>query len=909
MTSFNDEAALVDSFFLPGGILDPDQEEDQEEAAAAAETRKPPYPPGIGPPTTTTPYQWTDAPPLAQTQTQTQPTLTYLAPETEEMREEEPNSFWSTNNAASNNMPFDPSPQPFATTNTPQPWMLPATVEETFQTITANNQEEDPNNNLLHNPGLFPYGNTLQQSNSQNSDLVAQLPRCAPDHDPLQHLKALQFTTTPLPGPLGITTIDVTTTSGPQKPLPSAQEVEDVRKMVSVLSSSLRNIVGTSDHALPEHLLRPDSPPKIIRRPSSLTHHRINLPLELPDEQQQPAAPNHEVHHDDDDNDFLIDHQSTTSSLSSGSAKRDDSHRSHSSVPLSVHYQPSETSFLVQQQPTKTFLPETDGPLLFPPSQPTLPLTEKQQRPLLSTFAAVAPPPGYQHLPPPQRYRFEDEEPKPAPIPSPLPHSKALVPSHEEGEDMPEEDEEEVPEEENIWQQVVPKEPREPPKEQRIAPKSMEPPPVEAKKLLEAAASTSRNRDSNTAGQQKTSTTTTTPTIVADSTVEPTQVVATTSTTSTKKKRSGRKHKSSKRGTAGTGTRNNNREPQLHQNDVLKTGKTPVVVEEAPPPRESPTRTTVPSTGTAITRPVTTTTKTSKTKPITHTTIAGATASTTRTTARTTTSMNTMTSVLVCIDNSMDFARRCTQFQMSLLSRMIQEAVKEAVERQSIAGCYAAIYFTPVICDLIMDQCVWLPHFFPGITLGIVLTLICRAMLKDQYLIEMASFSPAQFAVPPPQQQGEKVGRGASTKKKTQKATPKVQLHDISAVTLSQKEYRLQELRSMEAKICIRLLRSLRWVLPTVVLAAAMVDRTFEEDIVPALRLVAAFGLSMLQTINLFSPLAWTSASMQVLVALTMQNSHPYMERWFGVEVLVGSLGLSTLRFLRLSAGARQKYL
>ncbi|CAB9522094.1 expressed unknown protein [Seminavis robusta] len=894
-----DEAALVDSFFLPGGILDPDQEEDQEEAEP--ETRKPPYPPGMGPATTTTPYQWTDAPPL------TQPTRPYLPPETDELRDEEPNSFWSTNNAASN-IPFDPTPQPFATTSTPEPWMLAATLEETLQ--TTSNQEEP--NNLLHNPGLFPYRNSLQQSNSQNSDLVAQLPHRAPDHDPLKNLQALQFTS-PLPGPLGTTTA-VTTTSGnqqPQKP-PSAQEVEDVRKMVSVLSSSLRNVVGSSDHALPEHLLQPDSPPKIIRRRSSSTTHRlINLPLELPDE-QQPGALNNEnlVNHDDDD--FLIDQQSTTSSLSSGSAKRDDSHRSHSPVPLSVHYLPSETSFLVEQQqhqPSKTFLPETDEPLLFPPSQTALPVPATQEPPHFSTLAVVAPPPGYQHLPPPQRLRFEDEEPKPqpAPIPSLPPRSEAPVPSQEEDE-PPEEDEEEALEEEDSWQQVGPKESREPPKEPRIAPKPTEPPPTGPKKSFDAAVTTARTKNSNLVGQQKTSTTTTTPTIVADLTVEPRKVAAAISTTtSTRKKRSGRKQKSSKKGTTGTGTRNN-REPQLHQNDVLKTGKTHVAVEEAPPSMESPTRTTVPSTGTTITRPATTATKTSKTKPVSHTTVTGTTSSKTTGTTRTTTSRNTVTSVLVWIDNSMDFARRSAQFQMSLLSRMIQEAVKEAVERQSIAGCYAVIYFTPVMSDLIMDQCVWLPHFFPGIILGIVLTLICRSMLKDQYLIEMASFSPTQFAVPPPQQQGEKVGRGASTRKKAQKVIPKVPQQDTAAVTLSQKEHRLQELRSMEAKICIRLLRSLRWVLPTVVLATAVVDRTAEEDIVPALRLVVAFGLSMLQTFNLFSTLAWISASIQVLFALTMRNNHTYMERWFGVEIIVGSLGLSTLRFLRLSSGAKQKY-
>ena len=94
----NDEAALVNSFFLPGGILDPDQEEEEAEAEERENPRNATYlPVAYAPPVTTSAtFQWTNVPPLV---TQHRMPCEPAAPN--EMTEEfaASNSFWS--NAAS----------------------------------------------------------------------------------------------------------------------------------------------------------------------------------------------------------------------------------------------------------------------------------------------------------------------------------------------------------------------------------------------------------------------------------------------------------------------------------------------------------------------------------------------------------------------------------------------------------------------------------------------------------------------------------------------------------------------------------------------------------------------------------------------------------------------------------------
>jgi hypothetical protein len=860
-TSLNakDEAALVDSFFLPGGILDPDQEEEKEQEKLD-NTLNVVYHHMPSVPTANTSYQWSDAPPM------TQPSMCYVSEPLHETGEEiaEPNSFWST--AVSGKNPYEHTAPVFS--STPEPWMLIPALEESIH--KAKQLELEPQD-ILQDTALFPYKHSFtSQDSSQKSDLAANLATriAASQPHPTQPVHTLEVGA-PLLGPLG--TVTTTSHQQKQKPPPSAQEVEDVRKMVLVLSSSLQNLGGSSDNPLPEHLMRPDSPPKIIRRRSSISSQRVNnsIRLELP---QDP----HKSRPDEDDD--LIDQQSTTSSLSSGSAKRDDGHQSYSPLPLSVNYDPPEMSFLAVATAGLPKQPFLDEDCCYSPSSDHHDLSQPQR--LFSSACGVPPPSGYQHLLVPQRLEFtkededenEEDEPKPVALQSPSPSSLLLslsvssplspqecerrvqqLLSHEKGE----EGEPLVPQEDISWHQVLPKGSS---TEQPQDPSSSTHPVTSIKDLAASLNSTKSLRR-----RMKPTLTTT---------FDPQHAVEIAQATSfSKKKRAARKQKSSQKKATTAPVAPPQRQQDYLYSPVASMPSSMQQRELQDPPRRVATAASAVKKAAPTTRPI----KTDTAFAITP----------------------TIEAVLDFFDNCIEFIRRCVQFTVTLLSCMIQEAAKEAIERRSIAGCYATIFFTPPMSTLIMDRLVWLPDFFPGITMGLALAVICRSMEKDQYLIEAAAISPIPLEAP-----GEDTGvnRTSSATKKSCHITSKNQPPESLTGALSQREHRLQELRSMEAQLCLRLLKKLRWNLPSLVFLIAVADCTSENECVPALRLVAAFGLSSLQTFNLFSPLAWMSASLQVLFALSMRNSNTYIERWFGVEILICSLGLSTLRFLRLSA-------
>ena len=285
---------------------------------------------------------------------------------------------------------------------------------------------------------------------------------------------------------------------------------------------------------------------------------------------------------------------------------------------------------------------------------------------------------------------------------------------------------------------------------------------------------------------------------------------------------------------------------------------------------------------------------------------------------------------------------RLVQFGGKLISCLMQEAVKEATEQKAISAYYILLYMTPTVSLFLIDLSVWLPHYFPGVTMAAVLWWICRRIVNetDPSLLLEAEASLAYQSMSPEDQAAHHSSTHAA-KKKTRSATSRQQPHSHSNNSsqnrdpVSSEAARLRVLHSIEAKICYGLVRNLRWSLPLLVFVHSVVgppaapplwdEEASGENLLPSIRLVAAFGLAVLKTHNILSPVAWASGAIQILCVLSMQNTQSYMERWCGLEIIVTALGLTALRFMRLHGattttsssstalstlgGHRQKYL
>lgn len=234
---------------------------------------------------------------------------------------------------------------------------------------------------------------------------------------------------------------------------------------------------------------------------------------------------------------------------------------------------------------------------------------------------------------------------------------------------------------------------------------------------------------------------------------------------------------------------------------------------------------------------------------------------------------------------------------------MVQEAMKEALEQHTLAVDYTALYVAPLIAEFMMEHWgAWLPHFYPGIATAAAVAWVCHTMEKDP-LLSIGDLSSDK--------QEEKPSKAGFNKKKKSMSVDRNNKNSNSnggtPRAHSPEEERLHELWVMEAKICRGLLKNLRWILPTLILFLSITQTSDYWEGLPCLRIVAAFVLSMLKTYNLFSPLSWISASIQILLLLGMRDSNSAMKRWGVLEIVVSSLGLSTLRFIRLGGAVKRR--
>ena len=270
------------------------------------------------------------------------------------------------------------------------------------------------------------------------------------------------------------------------------------------------------------------------------------------------------------------------------------------------------------------------------------------------------------------------------------------------------------------------------------------------------------------------------------------------------------------------------------------------------------------------------------------------------------------------IIEAIDFFTHMVQFGIMLSSSLLKEAAKEATEEKTIAGYYVLLYTTPALSLFMMDLSVWLPHYFPGISMAAVLWWICNRIIceTDPSLLLEAETNLVRQSKMFQNQAGHHSSNNAN-KKKTRHQPNNPGNTNTSSYdrdpTSSTESSQLRLLHSIEARICYSVVQTLSWSLPLLVFVHSVVgpppvsqlweeedNETGDENLVPSIRLVAAYGLAVLKTHNILSPVAWVSGAIQILCVLTSHKSQSYIQRWGGVQILVVALGLASLRFMRL---------
>ena len=205
------------------------------------------------------------------------------------------------------------------------------------------------------------------------------------------------------------------------------------------------------------------------------------------------------------------------------------------------------------------------------------------------------------------------------------------------------------------------------------------------------------------------------------------------------------------------------------------------------------------------------------------------------------------------------FTQRFARFVVLITMCVATGAIKEATDQPDVSISYLLMHFSPIVGRLMMIYLVYVPHFFPGILLAAAVVWIC---------------------------QPNKNAKTSCNKRRTTGGLSEM-------ITQSSVEH-----YSYEANCCRQMLLLAQWTLPLAVTVLSMVN-----DIPGShTRLLAAYSLSILKTSNLFSPLAWTSGSMQVLLVVFATSCSTWYQK-VGIEIVAAFLGLATLRFLRIDSG------
>jgi hypothetical protein len=199
---------------------------------------------------------------------------------------------------------------------------------------------------------------------------------------------------------------------------------------------------------------------------------------------------------------------------------------------------------------------------------------------------------------------------------------------------------------------------------------------------------------------------------------------------------------------------------------------------------------------------------------------------------------------------------------ISIIVLVCKSAILEAFQETRVSFCYAVLYFTPSCLSALMANFV-LPHFTPHLVTCAVLYGLCHTIKSENETTQ--------------QLQGVENARSRDnelTLSKKDKARIASSKHETNA-----------------RQACQTILRQARFNLPIMFLLEGFSN---ELGAIMSLsgsgRIISAYILTIIQKDLLFSPIAWLSSALQVLIA-----TYLHWIPWIDLLILV--LGLASVRF------------
>jgi len=234
---------------------------------------------------------------------------------------------------------------------------------------------------------------------------------------------------------------------------------------------------------------------------------------------------------------------------------------------------------------------------------------------------------------------------------------------------------------------------------------------------------------------------------------------------------------------------------------------------------------------------------------------------------------------------------------LSFLFQLLKFGLIEAMEEFSgVTSCYLVLYLMPRTCAVLMDY-INLPHWTPHTVTWLSIFSLCH-QVEAGVLHETSNFSISSFmsklctdssAIPATtSNNGITVElSSARTVSKQISPPPRQQQDELS--------------RAQDKQVCYLLLKILRTILPVLF----MVEGFSSEfgTIIGASstnRLTTAFVLSILRKSILSSPIGWVSWALQILLAA-------YYSSWIFLDVLILLIGLSSIRLVRFLDAQRTR--
>jgi hypothetical protein len=229
-------------------------------------------------------------------------------------------------------------------------------------------------------------------------------------------------------------------------------------------------------------------------------------------------------------------------------------------------------------------------------------------------------------------------------------------------------------------------------------------------------------------------------------------------------------------------------------------------------------------------------------------------------------------------------------------------SVLEALEEFNVTICYLVFYLMPMMCSLLMDW-INLPHWTPHMITLLTVFPLCRQVkagtlhqndVSIYYLIGKF-FTTALTAILPAS-----TNNTLSIKDITSESSSSTEIITQQHSTQQQQQQQRQQqqqqdevTRPRDEQICCNILRVLRFVLPVLFLADGFSSQFGTIiGVSGSNRLTTAFMMSLIRKNILSSPLGVISWSIQVMIAT-------YYNSWDLIDYVILVIGLSSIRLIR----------